>query len=114
MPLSGKHLNSAYQSTNCKILINQYAKIHVSGIFSCNLTTIQYSTSSKSDSSAKSTLPNKDCYQQPLEKKSSIFQRMKQMTKDYWHILIPVHIVTSLGWASVFYIAAKKYVRHAA
>ncbi|XP_011298024.1 protein FAM210A isoform X2 [Fopius arisanus] len=43
-------------------------------------------------------------------KKVSIFQKMKQLTKDYWHILIPVHIVTSIGWVSIFYVAAKNGV----
>ncbi|XP_017788851.1 PREDICTED: angiotensin-converting enzyme-like [Habropoda laboriosa] len=37
-------------------------------------------------------------------KKQSVFQKMKQMTKDYWHVLIPVHVVTSLGWVGLFYV----------
>lgn len=36
-------------------------------------------------------------------KKLPLLQRMKQLTKDYWYILIPVHVVTSLGWIGVFY-----------
>ncbi|XP_033209539.1 protein FAM210A isoform X2 [Belonocnema kinseyi] len=44
------------------------------------------------------------------EPKPSIFQRMKQMSKDYWHILIPVHVATSLVWISIFYIAVKNGV----
>lgn len=35
---------------------------------------------------------------------------MKQMTKDYWHVLIPVHLVTSAGWVALFYAAAKNGV----
>lgn len=38
------------------------------------------------------------------------FQKMKQMAKDYWYILIPVHVATSIIWFSVFYIAAKNGV----
>ncbi|XP_015610437.1 uncharacterized protein C18orf19 homolog A isoform X2 [Cephus cinctus] len=53
---------------------------------------------------------NKDCYTPPPVQKQSVFQRMKQMTKDYWHILIPVHVITSIGWMSLFYIAAKNGV----
>lgn len=45
-----------------------------------------------------------------IPKKVNIFQKMKQLTKDYWHILIPVHIFTSLGWVGIFYIAAQKFV----
>ncbi|XP_043284203.1 protein FAM210A isoform X2 [Venturia canescens] len=59
---------------------------------------------------APSEKPNDACYEPPLEKKPSVFQKMKQMTKDYWHILIPVHVVTSIGWISIFYMAAKNGV----
>ncbi|XP_032683469.1 uncharacterized protein C18orf19 homolog A isoform X2 [Odontomachus brunneus] len=50
-------------------------------------------------------------YQKPQEKqKVSIFQKMKQMTKDYWHVLIPVHVVTSIGWVAIFYTAVRNGV----
>lgn len=40
----------------------------------------------------------------PLPNKQlSLLQRMKQLTKDYWYILLPVHLVTSIGWIGVFY-----------
>lgn len=44
-------------------------------------------------------------------KKISIFQKMKQLAKDYWHILVPVHLITSAVWVAVFYTAVTKYVR---
>lgn len=44
--------------------------------------------------------------------KQTVFQKMKQLTKDYWHILIPVHVATSIVWISIFYTAAKKFVYH--
>lgn len=53
-----------------------------------------------------------DCQKSQMEQKVSVFQKMKQMTKDYWHILIPVHIVTSIGWVAIFYIAIRKYVNN--
>ncbi|XP_076167315.1 protein FAM210A-like isoform X2 [Ptiloglossa arizonensis] len=43
-------------------------------------------------------------------KKMSLFAKMKQMTKDYWHILVPVHIITSLGWTAIFYLTIKNGV----
>ncbi|RLU20344.1 hypothetical protein DMN91_006952 [Ooceraea biroi] len=50
-------------------------------------------------------------YQKPqAEQKISVFQKMKQMTKDYWHVLIPVHILTSIGWAAIFYTAVRNGV----
>lgn len=51
-----------------------------------------------------------DCQKSQTEQKVSVFQKMKQMTKDYWHVLIPVHIITSIGWVAIFYIAIRKYV----
>ncbi|XP_015117928.1 LOW QUALITY PROTEIN: uncharacterized protein C18orf19 homolog A [Diachasma alloeum] len=58
-----------------------------------------------------STAPKDQCNPLPeAQKKVSIFQKMKQLTKDYWHILIPVHIVTSIGWVSILYVAAKNGV----
>lgn len=46
----------------------------------------------------------------PTSRKLSVFQKMKQMTKDYWHVLIPVHVITSIGWVAIFYTAVRKYV----
>ncbi|XP_060823940.1 protein FAM210A isoform X2 [Bombus pascuorum] len=43
-------------------------------------------------------------------KKLSVFAKMKQMTKDYWHVLVPVHIVTSIGWIVTFYVTIKNGV----
>lgn len=48
------------------------------------------------------------------EKKVSLVQKMKQMTKDYWYILVPVHLVTSAGWVAIFYIPIKNGVDIAA
>lgn len=65
---------------------------------------------SKNYSTDTSKKSDESCCEPPPPEKQSIFQRMKQMTKDYWHILIPVHVVTSIGWISIFYTAAKKWV----
>ncbi|XP_044005596.1 protein FAM210A [Aphidius gifuensis] len=48
-----------------------------------------YSTESDNDKS-------KVCNTTQPKKKISIFQKMKQLYRDYWKILIPVHIVTSV------------------
>lgn len=45
------------------------------------------------------------------EKKLSLFQKFKQMYKEYWYVLIPVHVVTSIGWFGGFYYLAKRFVR---
>ncbi|XP_067120544.1 uncharacterized protein C18orf19 homolog A [Centruroides vittatus] len=41
------------------------------------------------------------------EKKMSLIQRYKTMLKDYWYVLIPVHVATSLVWFGSFYYVAK-------
>lgn len=51
-----------------------------------------------------------DCQKPQTEQKLTVFQKMKQMTKDYWHVLIPVHVITSIGWIAIFYTAVRKYV----
>jgi hypothetical protein len=33
--------------------------------------------------------------------------KFKQMAKDYWYILIPVHCFTSVFWAGGFYMMCK-------
>jgi len=36
-------------------------------------------------------------------KKLGLFARFKKMAKDYWYVLIPVHVVTSCVWLGSFY-----------
>ncbi|RZC34488.1 C18orf19 -like B [Asbolus verrucosus] len=54
-----------------------------------------------------STQPE-DC--EANKKKPSLFQRFKQMYKDYWYVLVPVHLVTSAAWFGGFYYLAKSGV----
>ncbi|XP_023706978.1 protein FAM210A isoform X2 [Cryptotermes secundus] len=42
--------------------------------------------------------------------KLSLLQRFKQMYRDYWYVLVPVHLITSLGWFAGFYYLAKSGV----
>jgi len=51
-----------------------------------------------------------DCQKPQTQQKISVFQKMKQMTKDYWHVLIPVHVITSIGWIAIFYTAVRNGV----
>lgn len=39
--------------------------------------------------------------------KLTLFQRFKQMYRDYWYVLVPVHLITSAGWFGTFYYMAK-------
>lgn len=42
------------------------------------------------------------------EEKLSLVQKFKLMYKQYWYVLIPVHVVTSIVWYGSFFIAAKR------
>lgn len=40
--------------------------------------------------------------------KLGLFARFKKMAKDYWYVLIPVHVATSSLWLGGFYYASKR------
>ncbi|KAK7073177.1 hypothetical protein SK128_005691 [Halocaridina rubra] len=44
------------------------------------------------------------------EEKLSLVQKFKLMYKQYWYVLIPVHVATSIVWYGSFFIAAKSGV----
>lgn len=48
------------------------------------------------------------------EEKVSIFQKFKKMSKDYWYVLVPVHVATSIVWFGGFYAMCKSGVDVAA
>lgn len=51
--------------------------------------------------------PAEEAEQKHPQEKLSVFKKMKQLTKDYWYILVPVHLVTSAFWMAICYAAAK-------
>jgi hypothetical protein len=53
--------------------------------------------------------------QKPKEEtsKPTLVARFKQMYKDYWYVLVPVHLVTSACWIGGFYYLAKRFSLHA-
>lgn len=44
----------------------------------------------------------------PEDPKPGLIKRFKQMYRDYWYVLVPVHLVTSAGWFGGFYYLAKR------
>lgn len=42
------------------------------------------------------------------EVKLTLFKRFKQMYREYWYVLVPVHLVTSAAWFGGFYYLAKR------
>ena len=47
---------------------------------------------------------------QALAKQESTLARLKQMIKDYWYVIIPVEIVTSIGWYGAIFISLRSGV----
>ncbi|GAB0096754.1 FAM210A [Sergentomyia squamirostris] len=43
-------------------------------------------------------------------KKEGLVARFKKMYKEYWYVLVPVHLVTSAGWLGGFYYLSKSGV----
>jgi len=44
------------------------------------------------------------------QEKGGIIKKFKKMMKDYWYVLIPVHVATSIVWFGGFYIMLKSGV----
>lgn len=42
-------------------------------------------------------------------KSLGLFARFKQMSKQYWYVLLPVHIATSCCWFGGFYYLSSRY-----
>jgi hypothetical protein len=42
------------------------------------------------------------------EKKLGLVARFKKMYKEYWYVLLPVHVVTSAAWLGGFYYVSKR------
>jgi hypothetical protein len=42
--------------------------------------------------------------------KLGLFARFKLLWKQYWYIVLPVHVVTSISWFGSFYYLAARYV----
>lgn len=55
-------------------------------------------------------IPHQIRHESTREPKLSLFQRFKQMYRDYWYVLVPVHLVTSAAWFGSFYYLASRWV----
>lgn len=44
------------------------------------------------------------------DEKLTLTARFKKMYKDYWYVLLPVHVVTSTFWIGGFYYLSTRYV----
>lgn len=54
---------------------------------------------------------SKECKKLPqteTPEKKSLVKRFKEMYRDYWYVLIPVHVITSVAWFGGFYYVARR------
>jgi len=82
-----------------------------------NRTVTTYPTVRKNTSFINEAIRHFSTNQKGIDKKSdddhdrkneklSLFKRFKQMYRDYWYVLVPVHLVTSAAWFGGFYYLA--------
>nr|CAI5860204.1 unnamed protein product [Callosobruchus analis] len=62
---------------------------------------IKYYSTTPSDDKQKNEVAAEET------EKLTLFQKFKKMYRDYWYVLVPVHLVTSAFWFGGFYYAAK-------
>ena len=53
------------------------------------------------------TITTRDLSTSQILFKDSTFGRLKQMIKDYWYVIIPVEVVTSVIWYGAIFISLK-------
>jgi len=101
-------LRLQYNNTSRSLLCLQYNNT------SRSLLCLQYNNTSHSPVcihpklfSTNSRLCSKD---EEKKEQVGIVARFKKMAKDYWYVLIPVHLVTSTVWMGGFYLMLKSGV----
>ncbi|XP_023338457.1 uncharacterized protein C18orf19 homolog A-like isoform X1 [Eurytemora carolleeae] len=57
-----------------------------------------------------SSLQSSGTENKKIPEKLGIVAKFKKMAKDYWYVLIPVHVATSIVWYGGFYLLAKSGV----
>ncbi|XP_054282860.1 uncharacterized protein C18orf19 homolog A-like isoform X1 [Macrosteles quadrilineatus] len=88
------------QNSKWSVHCNCNARGYHASAFSSSVITRHYSSTPENSTSGN---------EQP-ENKPSLYQRFKAMYRDYWYVLLPVHLVTSAGWFGGFYYLASSGV----
>ncbi|XP_068158742.1 uncharacterized protein C18orf19 homolog A [Drosophila tropicalis] len=81
----------------------------VSSKFSTKSSTTQcHKPETKNSSTASPSTTENDLFGEAAN--MGLFAKFKHMYKQYWYVLIPVHVVTSVGWFGGFYYLSKSGV----
>jgi len=116
-PGSGPALCLRYQAVRCDLLPRRTISllsrdVCADRIFTHALSPKYYSSQAGKPSQGSGEVKKQDGPQGGVEeaplddRKLSLWQRFKKMYKEYWYVLVPVHVVTSIGWFGSFYYAA--------
>ncbi|CAL1289725.1 unnamed protein product, partial [Larinioides sclopetarius] len=95
-----KSVTRSYKTSSCLPYYLQTSSNHNPGCVICKR--YKHVPSNQDKSPEESS----ELSEEPPEK-LSLFQRYKKMLKEYWYVLIPVHMVTSAFWFGGFFYAAK-------
>ena len=110
---SHQPFRDVYRPADCVSVAGVLAKTHLNNPFlitrSLRYSAARTAVGNKADETKTEPGAVTDVNNEPPVK-PSLFQRFKQMYKDYWYVLIPVHVVTSIGWTGAFYYSVKKYI----
>lgn len=88
-----------------KIIHSQDHMVH--HVYPISFCSKNFSTSKFNDDVGKGNLQKNENEKDDM-KKLTLFQKFKKMYRDYWYVLVPVHLVTSAAWFGSFYYMAKR------
>ncbi|XP_026726955.1 uncharacterized protein C18orf19 homolog A isoform X2 [Trichoplusia ni] len=71
---------------------------------------ISFVTKNFRQCSSQSSPPPDKPLQEPVGTKKGIIKKFKAMYRDYWYVLLPVHVCTSAVWFGSFYYAVRSGV----
>lgn len=82
----------------------QNSRFQLTGVWTSQGISKQCSTLSGNNPSSGKSPP------EPEPQKPGLIQRFKEMYRDYWYVLLPVHMVTSTIWFGSFYYTVRSGV----
>lgn len=85
-------------------------RLNLSRLTSVNRCEIIWSASPLITNSLISHYNRRQLSKKVENEKEGLFQRFKSMYRNYWYVLVPVHLVTSAAWFGGFYYMAKSGV----
>nr|XP_014286684.1 protein FAM210A [Halyomorpha halys] len=114
--LAGPNVRQVFSNLLCKQhVLKSHGVLTTVKVFYCSKKPVECDDHKKENVLGKKDVESDDSKKESVpEKKLSIFKRFKAMYRDYWYVLVPVHLVTSAVWFGSFYYMASSGVDIAA